>query len=53
MIATGIFSFTGLVYASASGPSVVLSFLIAGIAAALSAVLYAEFAVSAPLLCGL
>lgn len=46
MIATGIFSFTGVVYAGMSGPSVVLSFLIAGAAAALSATVYAEFAVS-------
>ena len=46
MIATGIFSFTGLVYATVSGPSVVVSFFIAGIAAALSATVYSEFAVS-------
>ncbi len=48
IIATGVFSFTGLIYSKTAGPAVVLSFLVAGAAAALSAACYAEFAVGQP-----
>ncbi len=48
IIGAGIFVYTGLVAASNSGPAVALSFLIAGLACALAALCYAEFASTVP-----
>ncbi|HEY0644403.1 MAG TPA: amino acid permease [Nocardioides sp.] len=48
IIGAGIFVYTGLVAASNSGPAVSLSFLIAGLACALAALCYAEFASTVP-----
>jgi APA family basic amino acid/polyamine antiporter len=45
-IGTGIFVLTGLAAATQSGPAVVLSFIIAGIASAFAALSYAELAAS-------
>lgn len=44
IIGTGIFVLTGIAAASQSGPAVVLSFIIAGIACAFAALSYAELA---------
>jgi basic amino acid/polyamine antiporter, APA family len=48
MIGTGIFVLTGVAAAKHAGPALVLSFLIAGIACALAALCYAEFASTVP-----
>ncbi len=45
-IGTGIFVLTGIAAATQSGPAVVLSFIIAGIASAFAALSYAELAAS-------
>ncbi len=47
-IGAGIFAMTGRVAAEDAGPAVVLSFVIAGVACALAAFCYAEFAAMAP-----
>ncbi|KAK2167791.1 hypothetical protein LSH36_24g12155 [Paralvinella palmiformis] len=49
MVGTGIFVLTGQVTHFSAGPSVVISFILAGIAAAMSAVCYAEFSSLVPL----
>src|SRR5258708_24701751 len=49
IIGTGIFVLTGIVAAQNSGPSVVLSFVLAGIASVFSALCYSEFASLLPL----
>jgi APA family basic amino acid/polyamine antiporter len=48
IIGAGIFVLTGTVAASNAGPAVALSFAIAGIACALAALCYAEFASTVP-----
>jgi APA family basic amino acid/polyamine antiporter len=48
MIGAGIFVLTGTVAASNAGPAVSISFLIAGVACALAALCYAEFASTVP-----
>lgn len=48
IIGTGIFVLTGTAAANNAGPAIVISFLIAGLACALSALCYAEFASSVP-----
>lgn len=48
IIGAGIFVYTGLVAATNSGPAIALSFLIAGLACALAALCYAEFASTVP-----
>jgi APA family basic amino acid/polyamine antiporter len=48
IIGTGIFVLTGQAAAANAGPAVVLSMLLAGVAAALAALCYAEFASSVP-----
>ncbi|HEX7284143.1 MAG TPA: amino acid permease [Vicinamibacterales bacterium] len=48
IIGTGIFVLTGQAAAAHSGPAVVLSMIVAGVASALAAVCYAEFASSVP-----
>ncbi|HEX6983722.1 MAG TPA: amino acid permease [Planctomycetaceae bacterium] len=48
IIGAGIFAMTGQVAADDAGPAVVLSFVVAGIACALAALCYAEFAAMAP-----
>ena len=45
-IGTGIFVLTGIAAATQSGPAVVLSFIIAGIASGFAALAYAELAAS-------
>ncbi len=45
-IGTGIFVLTGIAAATQSGPAVVLSFIIAGVASAFAALAYAELAAS-------
>ncbi|KAK2167787.1 hypothetical protein LSH36_24g10041 [Paralvinella palmiformis] len=49
MVGTGIFVLTGQVAHSEAGPSVVISYMIAAVASAMSAVCYAEFASLVPL----
>ena len=46
IIGTGIFVMTGIVAATQTGPAIVLSFIIAGIACAFAALSYAELAAS-------
>lgn len=46
IIGTGIFVLTGVAAATASGPAVVLSFVVAGVACAFAALAYAELASS-------
>ena len=46
IIGTGIFVLTGLAAATQSGPAVVLSFVVAGVACAFAALAYAELAAS-------
>ena len=48
IIGAGIFVLTGTVAASNSGPAIALSFVIAGVACALAALCYAEFASTVP-----
>ena len=48
IIGTGIFVLTGQAAAMHAGPAVVLSMIVAGIASALAAICYAEFASSVP-----
>src|SRR5579863_8890570 len=49
IIGTGIFVLTGTVAAENSGPAVVLSFVIAGVASVFAALCYAEFASLVPM----
>ena len=48
IIGAGIFVLTGTVAATNAGPAVALSFVIAGVACALAALCYAEFASTVP-----
>ncbi|GEB76889.1 amino acid permease [Sporolactobacillus inulinus] len=48
VIGTGIFVLTGVVAAEHSGPAIVLSFLLSGVACAFAALCYAEFASMIP-----
>ncbi|MGC1276047.1 MAG: amino acid permease [Planctomycetaceae bacterium] len=48
IIGAGIFAMTGRVAAQDAGPAVVLSFVVAGVACALAALCYSEFAAMAP-----
>ncbi|KYC67328.1 MULTISPECIES: amino acid permease [Heyndrickxia] len=48
VIGTGIFVLTGIVAAQAAGPAIILSFIFSGIACALTALCYAEFASMIP-----
>ena len=48
IIGAGIFVLTGTVAASNSGPAIAVSFVIAGVACALAALCYAEFASTVP-----
>jgi basic amino acid/polyamine antiporter, APA family len=48
IIGTGIFVLTGIAAATKAGPAVSLSFVVAGIACALAALCYAEFASTVP-----
>jgi APA family basic amino acid/polyamine antiporter len=48
IVGTGIFVLTGVAAATRAGPAVALSFVVAGIACALAALCYAEFASSVP-----
>jgi APA family basic amino acid/polyamine antiporter len=48
IIGTGIFVLTGQAAAAHAGPAVVLSMIVAGIASALAAICYAEFAAAVP-----
>jgi APA family basic amino acid/polyamine antiporter len=48
IIGAGIFVYTGTVAATNAGPAISLSFLIAGVACALAALCYAEFASTVP-----
>lgn len=49
VIGTGIFVVTGVVAAESTGPAIVISFIIAGIACALAALCYAEFSSAVPI----
>src|SRR2546430_7535662 len=49
IIGTGIFVLTGTVAAVNSGPAVVLSFVLAGVASVFAALCYAEFASLVPM----
>src|SRR5207249_6009839 len=48
IIGTGIFVLTGIAAATKAGPAVSLSFVVAGVACALAALCYAEFASTVP-----
>src|SRR6266567_611108 len=48
IVGTGIFVLTGVAAATRAGPAVSLSFVVAGIACALAALCYAEFASTVP-----
>lgn len=48
VIGTGIFTLTGVQAKNAAGPGIVISFLVAGVVAALAAVCYAELAAAVP-----
>jgi APA family basic amino acid/polyamine antiporter len=48
IIGTGIFVLTGQAAAAHAGPAVVLSMIVAGVASALAAICYAEFAAAVP-----
>ncbi|AWT46041.1 MULTISPECIES: amino acid permease [Streptomyces] len=48
IIGTGIFVYTGAVARTTSGPAIALSFVAAGVACALAALCYAEFASTVP-----
>ncbi|MDQ0229423.1 amino acid permease [Metabacillus malikii] len=49
VIGTGIFVLTGVVAAESAGPALIISFILSGIACALSALCYAEFASTVPI----
>jgi len=49
IIGTGIFVLTGVAAAQHSGPALILSFILSGLAAAFAALSYAEFASSVPI----
>ncbi|MEK6631307.1 MAG: amino acid permease, partial [Acidobacteriota bacterium] len=49
IIGTGIFVLTGQAAAQYSGPAIVLSMVLAGVASALAGLCYAEFASSVPI----
>lgn len=49
IVGTGIFVLTGVVAAETAGPALILSFILSGIACALAAFCYAEFASSVPI----
>src|SRR5262245_15742120 len=49
IIGTGIFVLTGVAAVDHAGPAVVLSFAVAGVASALAALCYAEFATTVPI----
>src|SRR5205809_7675348 len=49
IIGTGIFVLTGTVAAQNSGPAVVLSFVLAGVASVFAALCYSEFAALVPM----
>ena len=49
IIGTGIFVLTGPVAATAAGPAIVLSFIVAGLACAFAGLCYAEFAALLPI----
>ena len=48
IVGTGIFVLTGIAAATKAGPAVSLSFVVAGVACALAALCYAEFASTVP-----
>jgi basic amino acid/polyamine antiporter, APA family len=48
IIGTGIFVLTGIAAATKAGPAISLSFVVAGVACALAALCYAEFASTLP-----
>jgi APA family basic amino acid/polyamine antiporter len=48
IIGTGIFVLTGIAAATKAGPAISLSFVVAGVACALAALCYAEFASTVP-----
>lgn len=48
IIGTGIFVLTGVAAATSAGPSIAVSFVVAGIACAFAALCYAEFASTVP-----
>lgn len=48
IIGTGIFVLTGVAAATSAGPAIAVSFVIAGVAAGLAALCYAEFASAVP-----
>lgn len=48
IIGTGIFVLTGVVAAEYSGPAIILSFILSGLACAFAALCYAEFASTVP-----
>lgn len=48
IIGTGIFVLTGVAAATSAGPSIAISFIVAGIACAFAALCYAEFASTVP-----
>lgn len=48
VIGTGIFTLTGVQAKTAAGPGIVISFLVAGVVAALAAICYAELAAAVP-----
>eukprot|EP00271_Cylindrocystis_brebissonii_P006388 TRINITY_DN19157_c0_g1_i2.p1 TRINITY_DN19157_c0_g1~~TRINITY_DN19157_c0_g1_i2.p1 ORF type:complete len:628 (-),score=90.81 TRINITY_DN19157_c0_g1_i2:1067-2950(-) len=52
IIATGAFSFLPYVYATVTGPAVLLSILLASVTAATSAMIYSEFSVQYPVVGG-
>ncbi|MGN7940408.1 amino acid permease [Virgibacillus sp. 6R] len=49
VIGTGIFVLTGVVAAESAGPALIISFILSGIACALAAFCYAEFASTVPI----
>lgn len=48
IVGTGIFVLTGVAAATSAGPSIAISFIVAGIACAFAALCYAEFASTVP-----
>jgi APA family basic amino acid/polyamine antiporter len=49
IIGAGIFVLTGIVAATQTGPAIVFSYIVAGLACAFSALSYAELAAAAPM----